>query len=101
MRYLALLAVLLTGCATTNWTHPNKTAQDFERDKYDCQQTATQYAANLGFNGNPLIVSDHYHKCMTQKYGYIPVRGTPQQAPVVDNATTVVANETKKATDDF
>ena len=97
MRYLALLAVLLTGCATTNWTHPNKTAQDFERDKYDCQQTATQYAANLGFNGNPIIVSDQYHKCMVSN-GYIPVRETPVQ---VAQEQAVVANETKKATDDF
>ena len=98
MRYLALLAVLLNGCATTNWTHPNKTAQDFERDKYDCQQTATQYAANLGFNGNPLIVSDHYHKCMTQKYGYIPVRGTPvrvaqEQAVVAEQAKMPVTSD--------
>lgn len=75
MRYLAIIAILMTGCTVTNWAHPNKTEAQFNADKYDCHQTAMQYAANLGFNGNPMIVSDQYHKCMVSN-GYIPVKGT-------------------------
>jgi hypothetical protein len=80
MRYTALLAVLLTGCVATNWTHPSKTEAQFKADAYDCQQIATQYAANLGYHGNPLIVRDAYHECMVGKYGYIPVKGDPKSS---------------------
>jgi hypothetical protein len=77
--FIAVLAILLAGCTTTNWAHPNKTEAQFNADKYDCHQTATQYAANLGFNGNPIIVREQYAKCMQDKYGYTPVKGTPEK----------------------
>lgn len=72
MRAIVLLTVVaMTGCAAQQtYYHPGKTQADFDRDKYDCHQSAMQYAANLGFHGNPLIVRDQYHVCMIQKHGY-------------------------------
>lgn len=67
---VSMLAVGMLGCAPRVFVHSSKNAQDFERDKYDCQQTATQYTANLGFAGNPLIIADEIEKCLTIKYGW-------------------------------
>ncbi|MGS0742696.1 hypothetical protein ACVBEF_12785 [Glaciimonas sp. GG7] len=37
---IALLALMLTGCAT--WTHPYKGESDFYRDKISCERQAAQ-----------------------------------------------------------
>lgn len=63
-------ATLLTGCTPKLFVHDNKNAGDFERDKYECQMIATQYTANLGFAGNPLIIADQIERCLTLKYGW-------------------------------
>ena len=81
MRYLIPFVMLLSGCATFTYEHPGKTQEDFNRDKYDCLQVGTQYAANLGFNGNPMVVSDAAHKCMIQKYGYTVVKTKTRTTP--------------------
>ena len=70
-KLIVICAVLLSACAApTKWMHPEKTQEQFNADSYDCNQVAHQYAANLGFNGNPLIVGEQYKKCMMYKYGY-------------------------------
>ena len=65
------LMVMLTGCATTPqvWNHPTKTAEDFERDKYECLKDGEQHAANYGFHANPFIIADRAKLCMKAK-GY-------------------------------
>lgn len=69
-KFLILILVgLLYGCATT-YTHPTKTQEDFTRDKYECEQIATQYAANYGASGNPLIIADETNRCLEQKFGW-------------------------------
>jgi hypothetical protein len=72
MRAAVLLTVaVISGCAAQpTYYHPHKTQADFDRDKYGCHQEAVQYAANLGFHGNPLIVNQQAHECMVQKHGY-------------------------------
>lgn len=68
---LAIVMVFsFIGCATTTFMHPTKTAQDFERDKYDCTQEAVRYADAMGASGNPLIISEQIDACMQAKYGW-------------------------------
>ena len=62
--------MFLGGCASKVFVHDTKSAEQFERDRYDCQMVATQYTANLGFAGNPLIIRDETAKCLTIKYGW-------------------------------
>jgi hypothetical protein len=79
MRYLALLSVLLAGCATTNWTHPNKTAEQMTKDEYDCRQDASQRSSNTGTQFPQLLAPGYYRECMINKHGYTPVKGTPEK----------------------
>lgn len=39
MKGAAILALLLAGCANT-WHHPTKSAQDGQRDAYECEREA-------------------------------------------------------------
>jgi hypothetical protein len=73
---LAFLSLaLLAGCAPKMFVHDTKNSQDFERDKYDCEQIATQLVANRGysttsFGTNPLMIRDETIKCLKFKYGW-------------------------------
>jgi hypothetical protein len=62
---------MLAGCATagTSWNHPTKDEQQFEQERYDCVKDGVQHAANLGFNGNRMIIADRKKECMRVK-GY-------------------------------
>lgn len=71
---LLLILLLLIGCAPTVYTHPTKNAQDFERDKYDCEKIAEQSAANWGSRGNLFIIADEMKRCLELKFGWTPVR---------------------------
>ena len=71
-RTLAALVILamLTGCTTTvSWNHPTKDEEQFTQERYDCIKDGEQLAANLGFNGNSMIVVNRARECMTVK-GY-------------------------------
>lgn len=70
---LLLFLVSCTPLAYSQYTHPTKNAQDFERDKYECRLIAEQSAANWGAAGNPMIIADEMRKCLQIKYGWIPV----------------------------
>jgi hypothetical protein len=81
---LALAAAgIMSACTSTQWVHPTKSPDEFQRDVYDCQQVAYQYAANLGqrFAGNPFIVADEQITCIQRKHGWYPVRQQRQVAP--------------------
>lgn len=72
IRTLSTLATLaiLTSCTTTNlWNHPTNDEAQFTQDRYVCIKDGEQHAANLGFNGNPMIVADRARECM-QIQGY-------------------------------
>ena len=72
IRTLTALVTLamLTGCTTTvSWNHPTKDEEQFTQERYDCIKDGEQYAANLGFNGNPMIVANRARECMAVK-GY-------------------------------
>jgi hypothetical protein len=45
--WLLFLAVLLAACATT-YRHPTKTANDFEKDRQECQLIARKALAAKG-----------------------------------------------------
>ena len=61
----------LAGCVTPGvWYNANKTQEQAEMDGYQCRADGEQYAANLGFNGNPLIVADRFRDCMKVR-GYV------------------------------
>ena len=63
------IILLLQGCQTI-YTHPSKGPEDFTRDKYECEQIATQFSANYGAQGNPLIINDEIKRCLEQKFGW-------------------------------
>ncbi len=70
-----LTAILLSclsiiGCASTQWVHSYKNEQDFEADKYDCEKTAEQSAANWGSPGNPFMILNEMKKCLQYKHGW-------------------------------
>lgn len=67
---IPILALMVSGCATGMWTHPTNGQAQFNADAYECQKDGEQYAANLGFNGNPLVVNDRARQCMAVK-GYV------------------------------
>jgi hypothetical protein len=35
-----LLLLALAGCARTIWVQPGKTAEDYQRDRYECEKTS-------------------------------------------------------------
>lgn len=39
---IALIAVLLSGCATYRWVHPSKDDAAFQQDSYQCKKEAAQ-----------------------------------------------------------
>ncbi|WP_334029390.1 hypothetical protein [Alteromonas sp. P256] len=67
---LCIATLALSGCAAKNFVHNYKGQQEFQRDKYNCQAEATQYAANFGAAGNPLIIADQMESCLVNKYGW-------------------------------
>lgn len=71
---IIILLFLLIGCVKTVYTHPYKGADDFERDKYECEKIAEQSAANWGIKGNPFYIADEIWKCMRLKQGWKPER---------------------------
>ena len=70
IKIFILLVLFLTGCAAQGvWNHPTKTEAEFSVDVYECEKDGEQYAANLGFGGNPLIAIDRGRDCM-KAHGY-------------------------------
>ena len=67
--YLLFIVLLLQGCQTI-YIHPSKTQEDFARDKYECEQIATQYSANYNAQGNPFIIAGEIKRCLEQKFGW-------------------------------
>ncbi len=72
MRFLVIFFAMLAlaGCARKVYVHPTKTAADFNRDKYECQQSATQNAYQMGMAGNPFWIADQTNQCMEMKHGW-------------------------------
>lgn len=102
MKRLALVAFLaVAGCGSATWQHPTKTQADFQKDAYDCEQVAYQYAANLGprFAGNPLIVVDEKMRCMQLKHGWS--RQAAPVAPTAGSAPTAGAQGFKPVITEF
>ena len=71
-RLLLLLAALaLSSCAPKVYVHSTKDATDFNRDKYDCQQVATQNAYQMGMAGNMFWITDQMQQCLEMKHGWV------------------------------
>lgn len=65
------LVLLLSACGTVPTYYKDGTTQEqFNKDLYDCQQAAAQYAANMGAPANPLVIGPEVQECMTRKHGY-------------------------------
>ena len=67
---MGMILFLLLGCASTIYTHPDKSVQDFDRDRYECEKIAEQSAANWGMKGNPIYMNLEIKKCLEQKCGW-------------------------------
>jgi len=59
-----VVCLLLVGCGG-KVCHPYKTAQDFERDKYDCQMKTRSGSAEM-----MLVDMEHYLNCMRIEKGW-------------------------------
>lgn len=63
-----VLLLTVTGCAGGQWVHPAKTAEDFERDKFDCENViVTKYGGWA--NVEPFTASLDIRRCLQSK-GY-------------------------------
>jgi hypothetical protein len=69
-----IFALGFTACAPKIYTHPTKSSYDFDRDKYECEQAASQYSANWGAPGNPFIIAEQIQRCLELKFGWVPQR---------------------------
>lgn len=70
-RVLVLIVVgLLAGCAPKLYSHPTKTAQEFERDQYDCKQYVMILGDVIGARG-------HMQECLEKKHGWREVQTSP------------------------
>lgn len=69
---LTSLLIIFGGCAKKLYYHPTKNAQDFERDKYECEARANIIAGQWKSGGmpNPLIFMDEMDRCLRIKYGW-------------------------------
>jgi len=79
MKIIFTVCVLsITGCAAQgNWVNQNKTNEQAQVDGYECRRDGEQYAANLGFNGNPLIIADRAAECARVRgYVWVPTNKT-------------------------
>lgn len=72
-RLLLLLTaiIVVSGCTPRLYVHPTKDARDFNRDKYDCQQVATQNAYQMGMAGNMFWIADQMQQCIEMKHGWV------------------------------
>lgn len=65
---VGILALLLTGCATGHWVHDTNTAEDFERDKFNCENViVTKYGGWA--NVEPFTAALDIRRCLQTK-GY-------------------------------
>jgi hypothetical protein len=68
---IVAICLSLTGCAAQGrWINQSKTDEQAKVDYYECRRDGEQYAANLGFNGNPLIIADRTAECAKVR-GYV------------------------------
>lgn len=68
---LILASLTLSACAPTMFTKAGSTEADFNRERYQCQQDAAQYTANLGITGNPMTIARETQNCLQYKYGWV------------------------------
>jgi len=72
--YLLVVVIIISGCATTQWQHPSKTASDFEKDKYECMNQGVESTHQWGDSGNPFIIFSEAEKCLQYRYGWKKVK---------------------------
>jgi hypothetical protein len=73
---IAAIALCCAGCRTIYY-HPNDSLnnpQQFERDKYECEQQAAAWSNNMGAAGNPLIILDQTKNCLEKLKGWRKVK---------------------------
>jgi hypothetical protein len=76
--FLYTLAFLfLAGCAPRLYCHPSKVAEDFEREKYDCEKVAEQSAANWGVKGGVYFIVKEMDRCLKSRYGWYECPKSP------------------------
>lgn len=75
---LLFIAFALSSCAPKVYVHPMKGESDFNRDKYDCQQVATQNAYQMGMAGNMFWIADQMQQCLEMKHGWVEQAKQPK-----------------------
>jgi hypothetical protein len=78
-----LVVFLLAGCAATGYrfTHPTKSAQDYEKDRYECGLIVRQVVSQARTHNNPLVegpmATREFAACMKHRYGWDRVSCQP------------------------
>ncbi|MCX8111396.1 MAG: hypothetical protein N3D15_09140 [Syntrophorhabdaceae bacterium] len=69
---LVLITPALFGCGggAMYWYHPNKDMQTVKKDKYECEDAAARYSADMGKAGKEEVVKKRLKECMELR-GYI------------------------------
>ena len=84
MRREAILIILifsLGACAPRTFCQSDpslNSPQGFEKDRYECDLQANQYAHQFGATGNIFIMKSKYDECMKLR-GWVPCSETPDQ----------------------
>lgn len=68
---LFVTTLALSSCGPKLYVHSTKNATDFNRDKFDCQQVATQNAYQMGMAGNPFWIASQTQECLVMKHGWV------------------------------
>lgn len=68
-----LLTLFIIACAQTRYTHSTKSANEFERAKYECEKIAKHQAKESGSPDNPFMIADKTDQCL-QLSGWTSVK---------------------------
>jgi len=63
---LSLALFMLAGCVAP-LHKPGADDSEYMANDLDCKLKGAQYAASMGFGGNPFITSDFWKRCMRSK----------------------------------
>lgn len=68
MKRLVLLSTIaLTACATPSFYKDGASPSDFEQDKAECAQEASNINAGMGLGFNPIFIVQYSQDCLKRK----------------------------------
>ncbi len=92
-KWLIVLVIVFAfvGCGKRLYVHPTKTAQEFEREKYECQNESAAYARNMGFDPVIHAMSGGIVECL-QARGWVEMK-QKEHGEAINSATKSLYQE--------